>query len=110
MSGDAVSRYPRPLSIFSGGFAMARKAGTTAPKDDLDGQLALMLCEALLHVLVEKRVLTKKTALEAIDTVAELTRERIEREPQPKAPRRRRRGSEAIAIIEAMRASFATKS
>ena len=92
---------------------MARKIGTTAPKNDLHGLLALMLCEALLHVLVERRVITKKSALEAIDTVAEVTREIAERGKRP-APVRARRGSggakEALAVIEGMRASFDAKS
>lgn len=69
-----------------------------------------MLCEALLHVLVEKRAITKRAALEAIDTVAELTHERIERGPQQKGKRHDRSVQEAMAIIEAMRRSFAAKS
>lgn len=89
---------------------MAHKIGITAPKGDLQGQLALMLCEALLHVLVEKRAITKRAALEAIDTVAELTRERTERGTGRKGLRRGRDGQEALAIIEAMRRSFAAKS
>lgn len=88
---------------------MPRKIGTTAPYDDLRGQLALMLCEALLHVLVEKRVINKKNALDAIDTVAELAHELTERGALAHAPRRGSR-REAIALIEAMRLSFATKS
>lgn len=34
-----------------------------------------MLCESILHVLVEEGVLSKAKAIEAIETVAELTRE-----------------------------------
>ncbi len=34
-----------------------------------------MLCESILHVLVEENVITKENALDAINTVAELTRE-----------------------------------
>ena len=90
---------------------MARKIGTTAPKDDLHCQLAVMLSEALLHVLVEKRVITKKSAIEAIDTVAELMREIAERGRRTTGARRRGGSAqEAIAVIEAIRASFAVKS
>ena len=42
---------------------------------DPQGRVALMLCESVLHVLVEEGVLTKEKAIEAIETVAELTRE-----------------------------------
>jgi hypothetical protein len=34
-----------------------------------------MLCESVLHVLVEESVLTKTKAMEAIETVLELTRD-----------------------------------
>jgi hypothetical protein len=39
------------------------------------GQAALMLCESLLHLLVEEGVITKTKALEAIEGVAEFARE-----------------------------------
>ena len=42
---------------------------------DPQGRVALMLCESVLHVLVEEGVLTKAKAIEAIETVVELTRE-----------------------------------
>jgi hypothetical protein len=42
---------------------------------DPQGRVALMLCESVLHVLVEEGVLTKAKAMEAIETVSELTRE-----------------------------------
>jgi hypothetical protein len=90
---------------------MARKIGITAPEPDLHSQLALMLCEALLHVLVEKRVISKKSALEVIDTVAELTHELTERGRRPARARRRSGDAQdAIALVEAMRASFGAKS
>ena len=44
-------------------------------------EVALMLCESLLHVLVEEGVLTKAKAIEAIETVAELTHEMAESNP-----------------------------
>jgi hypothetical protein len=86
---------------------MARKIGTTASEDDPDGRLALLLCESLLHVLVEKRVISKATALDAIDTVAELTSEHIERRKRQKGAGRDRRA--ATAIVQTMRASFEVK-
>ena len=39
------------------------------------GRIALMLCETLFHLLVEEGVITKAKAIEAIEGVAELTRE-----------------------------------
>ena len=42
---------------------------------DPDGQLSLMLCESILHILVEEGVISKEKALEAIDGVVELGRE-----------------------------------
>jgi hypothetical protein len=42
---------------------------------DPQGTVALILCESILHVLVEQNVITKQKALEAINTVAELTQE-----------------------------------
>ena len=89
---------------------MTRKTGTTRRKDDLNGQLALMLSEALLHVLVEKRVITTEIALEAVDTVADLIRERPQRGARTKGLWPSHGSREAMAIIETMRASFAAKS
>jgi hypothetical protein len=48
---------------------------------DPQGRVALMLCESILHLLVEERVVTKEKALEAINTVAELTREMADGNP-----------------------------
>ena len=42
---------------------------------DQQGAVALMLCESILHVLVEENVITKEMALDAINTVADLTRD-----------------------------------
>jgi hypothetical protein len=39
---------------------------------DPTGQVSLMLCESILHLLVEEGVITKEKALEAIDGVMEL--------------------------------------
>ena len=45
------------------------------PHADPQGRVALMLCESILHVLVEENVITKEKALDAINTVTDLTRE-----------------------------------
>ena len=42
---------------------------------DPDSQVSLMLCESILHLLVEERVITKGRALEAIKGVLELLQE-----------------------------------
>ena len=46
------------------------------PPPDPHGQVALMLCESLFHVLVEEGVISKETALNAINGVVELAREK----------------------------------
>jgi hypothetical protein len=47
-------------------------------KPDPHGQVALLLCESLLHVLVEQRVISREAALSAIESVHELTEENAE--------------------------------
>ena len=49
-----------------------------SPMSDPQGRVALMLCETLFHLLVEEGVITKAKAIEAIEGVAELTREMAE--------------------------------
>jgi hypothetical protein len=51
------------------------------PASDPQGRVALMLCESILHVLVEEGVITKGKALETINTVVELTREMADGNP-----------------------------
>ena len=46
------------------------------PAPDPDGQVSLMLCESILHLLVEERVISKERALDAINGVVELAREK----------------------------------
>jgi hypothetical protein len=48
------------------------------PKPDPHGQVALLLCESLLHVLVEQRVISREAALSAIESVHELMEESAE--------------------------------
>jgi hypothetical protein len=80
---------------------------------DTHGQVALLLCEALLHVLVERGVITKDYALEAIHTVEELVCEEPPdrtRRPSARAPSRAAKRATPADLIEAIRASFSAKS
>jgi hypothetical protein len=72
------------------------------PHSDPQGHVALMLCETLFHVLVEEGIITKAKAMEAIEGVAELTREMAHGNPC---------GGTRIAtdLVEAIAASFAVK-
>jgi hypothetical protein len=45
---------------------------------DPHGKVALMLCESLLHALVEEAVLPREKAIQAIEVVAELMRDPAE--------------------------------
>ena len=67
---------------------------------DPQGRVALMLCESALHVLVEEGVLTKAKAIEAIETVAELTNEIAESDPSVT-------NQMAVDLVEGITASFA---
>jgi len=58
-----------------------------------------MLCESLLHILVEEGLLTKAKAIEAIETVAELTRETAESDPSVTS-------QIAVDLVEGIAASF----
>jgi hypothetical protein len=73
-----------------------------SPVDPL-GRVALMLCESVLHVLVEEGVLTKAKAIEAIETVVELTREIAEVGPPDIT------NHAATHLLEVIAESFALK-
>ena len=70
---------------------------------DPHGQVALMLFESLLHVLVEESVLPREKAIEVIDTVADLARNPAETRA------RGGQGSSPAALIERIAATFAAK-
>ena len=70
---------------------------------DPHGQVALMLCESLLHVLVEEGVVPREKVIEAIDLVADLVRDRAQTQA------RGRQGSSPAALIEQIAATFAAK-
>ena len=73
------------------------------PASDPQGRVALMLCESVLHVLVEEGVLTKTKAMEAIETVLELTRDAAEAAPLENT------NQAAVSLVEAIAESFASK-
>ena len=73
------------------------------PNPDPHGQVALLLCESLLHVLVEQRVISRDAALSVIEGVLELTQESAEtttREIGAVSP---------AALIERIASTFAAK-
>jgi hypothetical protein len=70
---------------------------------DPHGQVALMLCESLLHILVEQHVITREKAIEALDGLAELTRE-MAQDGTGRMP-----SSSPIELIERIGQSFASK-
>jgi hypothetical protein len=67
-----------------------------------EGQASLMLCESILHLLVEERVITNERALEAINGVLELLQE------SEQIGQRARLGS-AVPLLEAIARTFALK-
>ena len=69
---------------------------------DPQGRVALMLCESILHVLVEEGMLSKAKAIEAINTVLELTREMADGNPTTEA-------HIAADLVKSIAESFALK-
>ena len=84
------ARAPRPSSIFSEG-------------PDPHGQVALLLCESLFHLLVEQGILSHQAVLEALEGVAELIEEAADREFEHVDVRA------AAVLVYAMRDSFLQK-
>ena len=84
------ARAPRSSSIFSEG-------------PDPHGQVALLLCESLFHLLVEQGILSHQAVLEALEGVAELIEEAADQESQPFNARA------AAALIDTIRESFLQK-
>jgi hypothetical protein len=70
---------------------------------DPDGQVSLMLCESILHILVEEGVISKETALDAINGVVELVREKDGMGQHCSA------SNSAVQLIEAIAQTFAVK-
>jgi len=74
------------------------------PSPDSHGQAALMLCESLLHLLLEQQVITKEKAIEMIGDVAELAKEMTERNTRP--TKNRAASSSTVALVEAIAQSI----
>jgi hypothetical protein len=72
---------------------------------DPRAQVALMLCESLLHSLVEDGVITNEQALNVIDTVVDLAHEVT----TLGSARSNSQAPSASIIIEAIRRSFDAK-
>jgi hypothetical protein len=70
---------------------------------DPHGQVALMLCESLFHVLVEEGVLSNERVIEAIEGVADVVGETAERDVTS-GPQRT-----AATLVETIAASFRFK-
>jgi hypothetical protein len=87
---------------FSRQWARASSESNEAISADPQGQVALMLCESILHVLVERGFITKATGLEAIETVRDATHEMADDDPS--APNR----TAAILALEILQ-SFEAK-
>jgi hypothetical protein len=64
---------------------------------DCHGEVSLLLCESLLHLLVEEGVIKQAKALDAVETVVEVTREMVEADPASSA---------AARLAEALARSF----
>ena len=73
------------------------------PAPDPDGQVSLMLCESILHIIVEEGVISKERALDAINGVVELAREK------DGIGQHRSASHSATQLIEAIAQSFAHK-
>ena len=67
-------------------------------------EIALMLCESLIHLLVEEGVIAKHKAIETIEGVAELASEMAANESAPAGKKRN-----AAALVETMAESFRLK-
>lgn len=74
-----------------------------ASRPDPNAQIALMLCESLMHVLVEERVLSRHKVIDAIQTVAEVARETSAIDNEPAA------SCTATALLERIAQTFAWK-
>jgi len=72
-------------------------------RPDPEGKVALLLCESLLHVLVEQQVISREAALSAIQSVLELTQEDAEAMPREIGD------ISPTALIERIAATFAAK-
>jgi hypothetical protein len=87
---------------FSRQWARASSESNEPISPNPQGHVALMLCESILHVLVERGVITKATGIEVIETVRDATHEMADDDPS--APNR----TAAILAMEILQ-SFEAK-
>jgi hypothetical protein len=73
------------------------------PTSEPDGQVSLILCESILHLLVEEGVISNEKALDAINGLVELIRENDD------IGQRRSASRSAAQLIEAIAQTFAVK-
>lgn len=76
--------------------------------DDPQGEVALLLCESLLHVLVEEGLIPKERALEALEGIAEVAEEMHAR--GRRSARSQPASEAAMLLIQRIADSFAAKS
>jgi hypothetical protein len=75
----------------------------SAGPDDDAGELAVLLCDSIFHVLVEQKLIPKEVAVAAVEGVAELAREIAMTGEHPVA------GHSAVGVTETMAHSLALK-
>jgi hypothetical protein len=80
-----------------------RSSSIFSEDPDPQGQVAMLLCESLFHLLVEKGVLSHQAVLEAFEGIAELIEEAAECELQYVNARA------AAVLVDVMRESFIQK-
>ena len=68
------SRHGLSFRVISGEHDEVKRALSEPTSEDIQGPVALMLCESILHLLVERGFITKATAIEAIETLGDATR------------------------------------
>jgi hypothetical protein len=86
---------------------MVRKHAPARGPKIAQGGLAVMLCEAILHVLLERRVLEKDMAIEVIDSIADIVAELATADARNMhATRESLTAAECSAILNSMRLSL----
>ena len=73
---------------------------------DSDCQVSLMLCESILHLLVEEGVISNEKVLEAINGVVELVRESHENDQCRSTSRS---ALQLVGLLETIAHTFAVK-
>lgn len=79
------------------------RAAATRIEPDAHGQAALLLSESMLHMLVERRVLTAQEAVAVVRTAAE-----VKAEVAAEAGESKGRMQASLDLLERIASSFAT--